>query len=634
MSKEALRKAILYKLRDEAVRNKLSVFAVVSENDGSGGNSVYSAPANNKHNEAVKLARRNHTAWEVAHGHDPHVGESINKKASLVKIKVLDGDKVLQHHFVRANKWGLPAGRVDEGETMQEGAARELLERTGYKVDPKNLREAGTEGPHKVFVTQKNHLVRKGYPGQFGGYKTKIRWSLNKQAEIKYKMHQKRVAAKLQKQRGLVAYHGLGSGKTLTAINAAEQFGGAVVITPASLRDNFKKELVKSKANGKYDIYSYEGFIRNPVSLKDRVLILDEAHRIRSAGSKRSQIIREKAKEAKKVLLLTGTPIQNKPHEISPLINTITGKNTLPISESDFKKKYLDIIKTDPGFFRRVFKKDKNLKPFRRLVKKHIDYYSPDKNIEDFPNKKEHLVNVEMSNNQRDIYKTWTKELTPRVRKLINKRLPPSKQDAVELNAFANVFRQVANSGKEFDILNNETPPKVKVVGKKIKRSKGPALVYSNYIKSGLGEVSKELSKKKINHALYTGSLNDKQKKQIVKDYNDQKLKALLVSSSGGEGLDLKRTRQVHVLEPHWNDPKIEQVIGRAARYKSHADLPVKDRKVDIYRYNSILPKNRKTIAQYLLRRDATRDPAIEEYLATMSKTKKDLNEKFLKAMR
>ena len=106
------------------------------------------------------------------------------------------------------------------------------------------------------------------------------------------------------------------------------------------------------------------------------------------------------------------------------------------------------------------------------------------------------------------------------------------------------------------------------------------------------------------------------------------------MSSSGGEGLDLKRTRQVHVLEPHWNDPKIEQVIGRAARYKSHADLPVKDRKVDIYRYNSILPKNRKTIAQYLLRRDATRDPAIEEYLATMSKTKKDLNEKFLKAMR
>lgn len=539
--KEQLRKAILNRLRDDAVRNNLSVFAVVSDNDSPGGNSTYSAPANSKHNEAVRLARRNHMAWEIAHGHDPHVGKRINK-----------------------------------------------------------------------------------------------------QANIEYKPHQKRVASKLQKQRGLIAYHGLGSGKTLTAIHAAEQFGGAVVITPASLRDNFRKELIKSEAKGKYDIYSYEGFIRNPISLKGRVLILDEAHRIRSSNSQRSQIIREKAKEAKKVLLLTGTPIQNKPHEIAPLINSITGKNTLPLSESDFKKKYLDIIKKDPGFFKRVFRGEprtketnaKNLRPFRRLVKKHVDYYSSDKNIEDFPIKKEHLVNVEMSNNQKDIYKAWTKELNPRVKKLINKRLPPSKQDARELNAFANVFRQVANSGREFDIFNNETPPKVEVLVNKIKKSKGPAVVYSNYIKSGLGEVSKGLTKKKIKHALYTGSLNDKQKKSIVQDYNEQKLKALLVSSSGGEGLDLKRTRQVHILEPHWNDPKIEQVIGRAARYKSHADLPAKDRKVDIYRYNSILPKNRKTVAQFLLRRDASRDTAIEEYLSTMSKTKKDLNEKFLKAMR
>jgi len=280
MSKEALRKSILHKLRNEAVRNNLSIFAVVADNKDGTGNCVYSAPANNKHNEAVKLARRNHMAWEMAHGHDPHVGAStnkpdrkeakrhkakeklviqalkkgyavsrspgkdkfgldlldargkrkslvkdkkyedlwhhglkaFNKQASLVKIKVTDGDKVLQHHFVRANKWGLPAGRVDEGETMQEGAARELLERTGYKVDPKNLREAGTEGPHKVFVTQKNHLVRKGYPGQFGGYKTKIRWGLDKQA-------------KDLKVRHRVEAFGLKNGKIYGGIYQDGQFG-------------------------------------------------------------------------------------------------------------------------------------------------------------------------------------------------------------------------------------------------------------------------------------------------------------------------------------------------------------------------------------------------------------------------
>jgi len=83
MSKEALRKSILHKLRNEAVRNNLSVFAVVADNKDGTGNCVYSAPANNKHNEAVKLARRNHMAWESAHGHDPHVGKRINKQANI-----------------------------------------------------------------------------------------------------------------------------------------------------------------------------------------------------------------------------------------------------------------------------------------------------------------------------------------------------------------------------------------------------------------------------------------------------------------------------------------------------------------------------------------------------------------------
>jgi hypothetical protein len=83
--KEQLRKAILNRLRDDAVRNNLSVFTVVSDNDSPGGNSTYSAPANSKHNEAVRLARRNHMAWESAHGHDPHVGKLINKQAGLKK---------------------------------------------------------------------------------------------------------------------------------------------------------------------------------------------------------------------------------------------------------------------------------------------------------------------------------------------------------------------------------------------------------------------------------------------------------------------------------------------------------------------------------------------------------------------
>jgi len=37
------------------------------------------------------------------------------------------------------------------------------------------------------------------------------------------------------------------------------------------------------------------------------------------------------------------------------------------------------------------------------------------------------------------------------------------------------------------------------------------------------------------------------------------------------------------LLEPFWHHARIDQVIGRAVRYKSHIDLPIKDRNVIIY---------------------------------------------------
>lgn len=58
-----------------------------------------------------------------------------------VKIIIKDNDgKVSQHHYLRAEKWGLPSGRIEAEEKPIQAAARELLERTGYSIDPKDLK--------------------------------------------------------------------------------------------------------------------------------------------------------------------------------------------------------------------------------------------------------------------------------------------------------------------------------------------------------------------------------------------------------------------------------------------------------------------------------------------------------------
>ena len=71
-----------------------------------------------------------------------------------------------------------------------------------------------------------------------------------------------------------------------------------------------------------------------------------------------------------------------------------------------------------------------------------------------------------------------------------------------------------------------------------------------------------------------------------------KKVKVVLISKAGSEGIDLKFIRQVHILEPWYNMNRSEQIIGRAVRNFSHKDLPFEKRNVQIFMYGTILPGN------------------------------------------
>ncbi|AEX61845.1 putative ATP-dependent RNA helicase [Megavirus courdo7] len=69
-------------------------------------------------------------------------------------------------------------------------------------------------------------------------------------------------------------------------------------------------------------------------------------------------------------------------------------------------------------------------------------------------------------------------------------------------------------------------------------------------------------------------------------------------------------------MEPHWNESKITQVIGRAIRYKSHEKLPINERNVDIYRWASVFP-------------EPYRNQSADEYLIDLSVKKTNLWNKY-----
>jgi hypothetical protein len=66
---------------------------------------------------------------------------------------------------------------------------------------------------------------------------------------------------------------------------------------------------------------------------------------------------------------------------------------------------------------------------------------------------------------------------------------------------------------------------------------------------------------------------------------NGEEVKVIIGTRTTGEGLDFKRIRQVHILEPWFNLSRLDQIIGRSSRFCSHADLPKKDQNVEIFMY-------------------------------------------------
>ena len=93
---------------------------------------------------------------------------------------------------------------------------------------------------------------------------------------------------------------------------------------------------------------------------------------------------------------------------------------------------------------------------------------------------------------------------------------------------------------------------------------------------------------------LWTGKQTDNQERvDILNFFNNPKNKLgsecliLLATASGAEGISLKNVRQVHIMEPYWNNVRTNQVIGRARRVRSHSLLPEEDRKVDVFKYVS-----------------------------------------------
>ena len=185
-----------------------------------------------------------------------------------------------------------------------------------------------------------------------------------------------------------------------------------------------------------------------------------------------------------------------------------------------------------------------------------------------------------------------------------------------------------------------------------IMNSEGPVLVYSNYVAmEGLTifkiylkyvgfynymdtfTISSE--KGQVGYVEYHGGIKDRRKRDKGMNAFNKKenklgevIKIMLVSPAGSEGLNLLNVRQVHIMEPYWNEVRIIQMVGRAIRMCSHKDLDIKNRHVDIYRYKSVRRKkdSKWTTDQIIEDLARSKDSKIQSFLDPMKEVAIDCN--------
>jgi len=401
---------------------------------------------------------------------------------------------------------------------------------------------------------------------------------------------------------GIILNWGLGSGKTMGAMAIAEQKGGNVlVVVPASLRENFKKQLtdtVEKKRRGSYTIISYDAFRKDPKGwvkkIKPTTLITDEMHRVRNPSPREPfEQVRDKIPF---MVGLTGSLINNRPEELVPLVNLVAGRKVFDSTES-FKRKHLDVDKVSPGIWGRFMgvkpgsvESAKNLRTLGKKLDPIVHRFVGDEQYrKQTPKVTEEVIRVQMDSGQEKLYKDLTKK-NPSLAMKIRYGLPPSKRELKQLNAFMTAARQISNNPAGYAPEGEIPSPKFEAILSKIDEDMAgdknhKAIIYSSFLESGVDPLVKSLKDRGIAAATFSGKLTDKKRRKLVSDFNKGKIQVLGLSPAGGEGLDLKGVKSVHIAEEHWNPERGSQATGRGTRYKSHSHLPEGERKVKVRRY-------------------------------------------------
>jgi hypothetical protein len=299
-----------------------------------------------------------------------------------------------------------------------------------------------------------------------------------------------------------------------------------------------------------------------------------------------------------KLLLLTGTPLYNNPIDLN-LFKVLL--NYYPDSPSiEYPSKYMNSVSNAHYYRRRRVQglmdainsyKNQDLK----ILKCKISYHDFEKNDKDFPRRINKIEKINMREDYEKQYLKIVDEIEGEEKKVIPRVFQNFKE--TNENQFLNLTRRATQNIDNNVKLNAKLDFVQKLITKYndlnkslSKKDKYKVVIYSQFINHGIELIKNIID---VNSATISGKTKVSERADICDQFNKGNNTVLFLTNAGGEGLDLKGTDAIVLMEPTWNNNTSEQVIARAIRYKSHANRPDDRKKVEVFRLCHISKEDR-----------------------------------------
>lgn len=377
----------------------------------------------------------------------------------------------------------------------------------------------------------------------------------------------------------------MGLGKTLQAIVSLSQIpkkgrGPSIIICPTSLLYNWKEEFHKFHPKTKVlvidGIPTYRKKLIETLSSYDVVItsytllqkdieaykevaftyaILDEAQHIKNRGTRNAKSV--KMIQAKHRMILSGTPIENCLEEMWSLFDFL-----MPGFLSTFERfveKYVRVT---------GFEQAQNLEYLRKKVTPFILRRMKDDVLEDLPPVTENIYHCQLSNAQRELYKSYAESARDELVKLVER----DGFDRVQIHVLATLTRlkQICCHPAIFAKENVEAGDSAKYdmlleLLSTLIEGKHKTVIFSQYTQM-LKIMRNDFEKMGIRFVYLDGST--KNRLEVVNKFNeDPSISVFLVSlKAGGTGLNLVGADTVIHYDMWWNPAVENQATDRVHR--------------------------------------------------------------------